>query len=105
MATQYTEIDMATERRNNRTPFKAGAPGELGTPIYANDGQPIGLIKSLEMAEFVVRACNRYDSLMAAFDLCRGDLNGRTQPLRNASHKALKDICDELMLDIERNGR
>lgn len=92
-------------RRQQRTPFTVGNHTPLGTPIIANDGKPIGLVQTPELAGFIVRAANRYDVLMQIFHLARGEMNGHSAKQRQyPTDKAFKDLADELLRDIKQAG-
>lgn len=97
---------MQKNRRQHRTPFTVGTRTRLGTPLYASDSEPIGLVQTPEIAEFLVRAANRYDLLMQIFDLARGEMNGHNKKQRlYPTDQAFKELADELRRDIDRTGR
>lgn len=92
------------ERRHSRTPFSY-RPFRDVWGIYGTDDQAVAFVLTEQHAAFICIACNRYDALMAAFDLCRGEMNGFTQPHHHPSRKAFHELALELTNDIEKNGR
>lgn len=95
---------MATDRRQIRTPFHY-EPHQPGFHIKTANNQTVGLVLTEQHAQFICRACNRYDALMQAFDLCRGHVNGTTIQPGNVPLRNLHDLLQDIATDIARNGR
>lgn len=88
-------------RRQHHAPFISDG----GSVIADSAGSQVIIAATPDLATFIVKACNRYDNLMAAFDLCRGEINGHTLPHRTPSHKAFADIAKELQDDFDQHGK
>lgn len=88
-------------RRQNRTPFTS-----QGTVIFDSSGEIVAVFNTEPITRFVALACNRYDMLMSAFDLCRGEYDSMTmQPHAHPSRIAFHKISDALMDEIQKHGR
>lgn len=97
---------MGQERREYRTPFTYQAANSEHYALLASDGTPIALFHAGEpLVRFICRACNRYDMLMAAFDLCRGHFDNMTLPATFPNDKAFSTLSKQLHEHIERFGR
>lgn len=86
--------------RQHVTPFKAD-----GTVITCAAGRPIAVAETEGIAAFLVLAANRYDSLMAMHDLCRGNFELLTAPYRFPADKKFHELSQALLADIDAHGR
>lgn len=57
------------DRRNHRTPFTA-----QGLFLRSVDGRPVAACETEGLARYIRTACNSFDALCEALDLCRGAL-------------------------------
>lgn len=97
---------MASERRQQRTPFsiRPYAPGYWS--IVSAGGAAIAVVSGDEsMAGFIMRACNRYDALLAIYDLCRGRHDNLTQPHTSPHDRAFDALAKQFDADISKHGR
>lgn len=88
-------------RRQLRTPFSATPTGE----IVDASGSWVADCATKEHAGFITRACNRYDALLAIYDLCRGRHDNLTQPHTSPHDRAFDALAKQFDADISANGR
>lgn len=88
MVSQGRSREVSNERREKRTPFSYRKNGELWS-VYASNGIGVAMVTTEAHAAFIVRACNRYDTLMQIYNLCRGESESQTMPYLSPAQKAL----------------
>lgn len=88
------------DRRTHPMPFAV-----TNCLITTANNQRVALAETSELAAFLCLAANRYDNLMALFDLCRGENENFTLPYRTPTHKAIAELTKQLHDEILRNGR
>lgn len=94
------------DRRQRRTPYTLRPVDHSHWAVLAKDGSLIGVIVGGEsVAQFIVRACNRYDRLLKAFDLCRGHFNSQTIQPGSLTAKGFQEVADDLLPEILKDGR
>ena len=92
------------EQRHHRTPFTFER-AVMGWRVKASDGSTVALATQEGYAAFIVMACNQYDDLVRAFNLCRGHLNGLSQKRTTPGLQELGELFDRLNRIIDSSGR
>jgi len=98
---------MAAGAKKTITPLSfKDLPNEEHVMIFDAQGNLMALVKKDggQYAKFIVKACNRYDTLMIAHNLCRDRMVGQPRA-KKYDPRPFLEISAAIAADVEAHGR